>query len=1213
VTKTTVNDRVGNVRSFYYDGWHRLVIARDYTGRPDGDGPTSIDRGLNLPGRPLRASDPAYFETRYEYNEDSLCTRILRPLGDSEQFVYDTGSGDPRFRGHLLQHVRLAGPIGGDQREIAESFEYDRDTGHLLRRVDPRGNETRYAFDEAGNCTRIQHALPSIVEYFEYNAFGQLTARIRPAYSESRRSRDEFIYGASGLERGYLQKQVLDVRGLAVTTSWEYDELGRPVRFVDGRGQEALGTWNALDQLVSELSREVTPGSGPRVQRRYRYDAADNLVAVESGFLDERGSLSDGQGQVTYDYDLLNCVVRETRRVNAGQMVATEYVYDRNRNLTLTRLGEAVGGRQPNNTVATLFDERDLPFRVIRASGDPLQSSMQYDYDGNGRLSRISEGLETPAPHVTSLVHDGFGRLIRRTDAMGNEESLHYDPAGNRVSRRIDGETSDAAGSAGNVRLAESAFEYDEMNRLSRRIDRFFDPPTQTPFEGGEVVTRFEYTDSGRLRRQVDEQGHVTSCSFDGLGRCTLQRDARGNSTTYTYDANSNVVGITQTDRSDLDRRDDVFTQTLDYDGLDRLVRRVDPAGHTWRYRWDAQGNCTQAADPRGSRTAYAYDGLNRLVQTVIDMNDNGPAAADAADVAISKRWDDSSRLMSQTDSNLNTTSYTYDPLGRRIATRLADGTVLSSVFDPFDCAISTTDPNGTVVRSTYDALNRVVARSIGRAPGVSGTTTESYTYDGLSRLVGGSDDDSVFTRRYDSLSHLIRETQQVGPGGPTREVSASYDGLGRRLTLRYPGGRLIAASYDPLGRPTAIRDETPGSSALIAAYNYAGADRIERRDMGNGLRLQVDYDTDGRVENIRYVAIAGGTVLLQRSYAWDPGGNCTRVEAGVGSTESIETREYAYDAANRLVQSQRSGPGSAGPVSVIYTLDGAGNRSLVTGGPDAGPYLLDPSTPEPADLQMNQYTAVPGQPRTYDRNGNLTTAGPGRRYSYDFRGQLTELTDLVAGLTVIYKYDVLGRRIEKNVNGVITRHYFAGMQEIEEQAPSNITISTFVQPIPGSAGPLCPTPPAADCGRPNACVSPFIESTLQIARGAQRWFLLGDAIGNCLALASASGAITEQYDYSDFGRPAFIDTGGNALSASIASNPFLFRGCRFDAETGLYLAPDAPGGDGARAWDTGSARLLSRRRINPWSDPASPGNARAAWEHNPISPPSGQICSTPR
>lgn len=70
----------------------------------------------------------------------------------------------------------------------------------------------------------------------------------------------------------------------------------------------------------------------------------------------------------------------------------------------------------------------------------------------------------------------------------------------------------------------------------------------------------------------------------------------------------------------------------------------------------------------------------------------------------------------------------------------------------------------------------------------------------------------------------------------------------------------------------------------------------------------------------------------------------------------------------------------------------------------------------------------------TYDSNGNLTektdkTTGDRTVYTYSVENQLirVEQFTLAGGATPVvvadYRYDALGRRIEKNVNGVITRY----------------------------------------------------------------------------------------------------------------------------------------------------------------------------------------------
>ena len=150
----------------------------------------------------------------------------------------------------------------------------------------------------------------------------------------------------------------------------------------------------------------------------------------------------------------------------------------------------------------------------------------------------------------------------------------------------------------------------------------------------------------------------------------------------------------------------------------------------------------------------------------------------------------------------------------------------------------------------------------------------------------------------------------------------------------------------------------------MIASYSYSGPDRIERRDFGNDVRLDMSYDEAGLPSVIRYGLVAGGAAMLTRSCAWDASGNCVQAQYGLdGRAAGYPTLPLRCCEPAGAVGAA-FGPGArAGIIDISYTLDGASNRRVVSAGPDAGVYLLDPGTPEPADLQMNQYTASPGQP----------------------------------------------------------------------------------------------------------------------------------------------------------------------------------------------------------------------------------------------------------
>ena len=193
--RAIVNDRVGNVNELFYDDDNRCVIRRDYTGRgPNPDAPTTDV--ANRPTGKLRASDPAFFETGYEWNDDSLPTRVLHPNQNETLFAYDGTNPSPRSRGNLLEIHRFPGPLGGDQPDIVEEFDYDpglnADTNQITQGITGRGTVATFAYDAQGNCTQTTDRIPSIMNDFEYNAFGQRTKHTHPdngSGADERRSR----------------------------------------------------------------------------------------------------------------------------------------------------------------------------------------------------------------------------------------------------------------------------------------------------------------------------------------------------------------------------------------------------------------------------------------------------------------------------------------------------------------------------------------------------------------------------------------------------------------------------------------------------------------------------------------------------------------------------------------------------------------------------------------------------------------------------------------------------------------------------------------------------------------------------------------------------------------------------------------------------------------------------------------------------------------
>jgi RHS repeat-associated protein len=1170
VIKTIVNDRVGNIREYFFDNRNRLVIRREYTGRAVPGVPTTEQR--NRPAGKLRPDDPDFFETQYDWNDESLLTRVIHPNGNVtlRQYEVDLNSdAPPRARGNLRTLRRAPGTHTppGDQPIIDEQFEYDSRFGgaeFVTQHTDARGNVTRHQYDTKGNRIRTQHRIPSIVEEFEYNQFGQMTAHVWPDNGSSHRRRDAFTYYDSGSQRGYLHRTIVDTANLALTTTYEYDLVGNVVRVSDPRGHDTRYVVNALDQVVREISREVTDGSGLRYQRDIFYDASDNVVRVEIQNIDDAGILqANSHLTTTIDYEILDYPVRTTVEITPARSIVTEIAYDANRNPSLFRYGEAVNGAQPANEVQLLHDERDLLFRAVRAPGHPDQSTTQRDYDANGNLVRVRQGVED-SPRVTTIVHDGYDRFVSRQDPMGNGMEYRYDANSNLVSRRTDGELVDVPGASANQRLEEVAYQYDAMDRRVRTQRSFFDSATQTPIDDGVSTTTFAYSDNSQLIRAENDNGHAATFAYDTANRLRLATDPAGNTTAYAYDANSNAVTRTQVEQSDLGDPAESFVTRYQYDNLDRLIARIDNVGNTHRYAYDSRHNLTLHVDAKGNTTRSGYDGLDRMIERTYELTDTGDGqGARVGTIRSAYAWDDSSRLVSQTDDNGHTTAYAYDALNRPVQLTLADGTTHQYAYDVHDNTVTISDANGTAAALTYDLLDRLTRNDVTPGAGVANATTfETFAYDGLSRLVRAEDDDSTVLRDHDSLSNLVRETLN----GQTSRWA--HDGVGNVLSMTYPGGREVTYSYDVLERHKMILDATAGT---IAEYEYIGPLRTERRTYGNQARTTYRYDAVKRTVRTTHTFDPDGvaTVLDDRTYTWDPMYRKTgRTDLLAGIAET-----FRYDSIYRLVESLRTGAGDSGPV--VYAFDGAQNRSSVTGTPDAGVYGRDGTLPEPADFQVNQYSNTPFDTRRYDRNGNLVGIDPGtpneRVIQYDYADRMVRHADARTGVTAIYRHDALGRRIERVVDGAApgaTRYFYDGWCVCEEQNEAGSTEATYAH----GGG---------------------VDEVLQMRRGASDFYYHEDDLQSIATVSGVDGRAVEHYRYGDYGLPSIFDGSGAPLARSAIENPFLFTGRRFDPETSWYYYR-------TRYLDPRAGRFTSRDMIGPWGDPANLGNAYAYVANDP-------------
>jgi RHS repeat-associated protein len=1094
-----VNDGNGNVRDLLFDEFGACVGARDYTARADAAIPTG--RTENRPVHPLRSGEPPFYDTRYHYdNPDGLLTRIVRADGSTvdKQFEIDLRpDASPIERGNLrlLRHTPGAG--GGDTPELVRRYEYLPGFGctcgqaFVTRETDPRGSVRSTGYDDRGNPLLVVERDGGRTEN-SYNAFGDLAARWLPG--ESRR--DTFEYSD---RHGQLVTETLDVGGLAITTAYEYDQLGRLVLLRDPAGHDHRHAWNAWDLMV----RRVLPhdaGAGSATED-ISYDA--NLRAVgrivrESGREVVEARTYDVQGR-------LRSVSRESER---GHRVVTAYDYDDNGNRIAVRRGAA-------HVARLSYDAFNRPLRRVRGERGKGLRETAFDYDAVGNLTRVTRGSGTEVS-ITTGRYDGYGRTTAIVAPNGTTVGFSHDANGNVLRQAVLG--------TGEEPLAEVKQTFDAMDRLTRRS-------TSGPGVSHPAVESWEFDGRSRLVRRIDAAGRSWQARYDALDRVIEVDDGTGRVTTHAYDRNSNVVDQVTTDASTGLKTHVKYVR----DARGRTLEEIAPQGMSRTYEYGSHDRPGTIGLPGDRRISVDWDGRGR--PTTVGFT--GPDDSDA--IAIQQVWSDSSPLVARADPNGNTTRYHQDAAGKVVQVEHPDGTMETYSFDSRGNCAGWTDPNGTEVINTYDQMDRLVRRIVKPGAGVAAdTTTESYAYDELGRMILAKNDRHRVEWRYDALGRVAVQVQDG------RSVTSTYDEGGRRTSIGYPSGYRLDFDYED-AELRRIRDPRGAAVEL-----RSGGTTVFPRTRGP-VFATVGWNSIGLPE--RLVTMAGENVLDERRYRWDASANVTGIE--ITDAHGRHDVSYTVDSLDRL----RASATSEGR-RVEYRLDSAGNRTVVRVDDEEGRYSLGNGV----DRLTNRYSATPVDRRTYDANGNLLTVtderGNRKTMRYDYLNRMVEFRDEASGSVAHYGYDCLGRRLTKSVSDVNSaleiRYTFDADVIIEEKN--------------------------GDATRSLVRAGRFVYGMVGAEPKDARWFCT-DLVGSIVAEVDESGAITRSHAYGDFGQLP-PDDGGTP--------PVSFAGYTHDAESGLYYVR-------SRYLEPAAGRFTTRDPAGVWEDGRNRGNAYAYAGNNPV------------
>ena len=284
-------------------------------------------------------------------------------------------------------------------------------------------------------------------------------------------------------------------------------------------------------------------------------------------------------------------------------------------------------------------------------------------------------------------------------------------------------------------------------------------------------------------------------------------------------------------------------------------------------------------------------------------------------------------------------------------------------------------------------------------------------------------------------------------------------------------------------------------------------------------------YDPASQVTQILHQLTATSTQINQADYLYNNVGNRTSL------TDRRGAQSFGYDTLDRLTSA--SHPLLGTPQAFAY--DPVGNRT--TGGSvvNAG----------------NQLTADATHAYQYDDNGNLTrktllATGNFTAYTYDAENRLTKVEEFAAGnptafATSTYRYDGLGRRIEKVAPTGTKRYVYDGEDILLEYDGANVLQARYTH-------------------------GPGIDEPIAVTKGSSTFFYHQDGLGTVTDLTDSTGTTAKSYSYDAYGN--IVDQTGTL------EQPYTYTGREFDAETGLYYYR-------ARYYDSVIGRFLQQDPIN--------------------------------